>query len=1170
MAENATVKLNIDLGTLKKTLSDAFASIKKISALKPNVKVGVDSTEVDNAKDKVAGLSGEQTVKIDVDLGEADKAAQSLTEKFTIMRGAIAAAIGTVAVEAVKEVGHGLVEGAVAADQFADSLEVAFTKQGVADVAAEIERVSESTLKLANNLGLPTERTRELAVAVASLGGFTGQSADDLTKLSAGIEVFTNGAVKGEAVAKAFSRGINDPEAVAAIDALSKKYPQLAETLSSNLAPTEKLAAANEQLKTSFSAVAAQQKGLDGILNTVQNQYNEVLEKVGTAIAGALAPLYEQLAPLTEKLMPLIEDVLSTLTPVINQIATVAADLVKQLMGPLMNLITNVIGPLAGMIAKLIPPILLVVQSALNPMVDVIEILVETLVQLIPAIMPLIDVIVQLLPVIANLVGQLLEGLVPVIKSAAKLLITLVEAITKNKVIMAALELVLNIVVYALDKLIGVVTFLASALSGIIDVISVVIDYITNLINAIASFDLDAIKNALLGLDDASAKTTDNIKKQTEETDKANAATGKLTDSTKKAAKAKNEDADAAKKEAEALARVREAIASLTLEQQKQRELTAANLLADDEARAKARVAIEEKYAVIGLENDRKALTSKGKLRAAEEELINKKIEVLKEFNVQRIADIEAKARAAQVKAEEEQQKRITDITNKFAVQKLERLKAQLAAGNTSIANELILAQRSIIENNLAAGIDAIIAQTPQYVEGIKALNAKLAQGLDPAEYKKQAALLRQTIFAELQAAQGDTSNIYAQQIKAAYQSAGDEIGKGTADVVQLIRKEQIKQAGEIFADSLRGIGEALRSVDFAAIYGDAAKNAAQLNKEQEQLIENLQEGKSTYQESVDELARIAGAQEGQASAFATAIAASFNAIAEQQIKAAQNGITAVNQALERRRQIALEEVKLEQLKADQIKQLQDQGLQNKEEYEAALAAIELKYQQQKTALKKEDEKLAQESAEVQSAALDQLAVSAGAAFASLVAGGESAGEALKKVVGSTVSALLDLYTPSIVALFSSVIPPPFGQIAGLAAVQALKALLQSALSGFEEGGYTGNGGTKQVAGVVHGQEFVMTAETTRKNRALLEHLHSGKSLESFPALQKMLADNQISTIPVTELQLMRSELSAIRQRLDSMPNGIQGNMGVDVQVGMDTYLYERDRSRMIARKLRG
>jgi hypothetical protein len=50
----------------------------------------------------------------------------------------------------------------------------------------------------------------------------------------------------------------------------------------------------------------------------------------------------------------------------------------------------------------------------------------------------------------------------------------------------------------------------------------------------------------------------------------------------------------------------------------------------------------------------------------------------------------------------------------------------------------------------------------------------------------------------------------------------------------------------------------------------------------------------------------------------------------------------------------------------------------------------------------------------------------------------------------------------------------------------------------------------------------------------------------------------------------MRGELSAIRQRLDSMPNGIQGQMGVDVNVGMDAYLYEKDRTRMIARKLRG
>lgn len=112
-----------------------------------------------------------------------------------------------------------------------DKLEVAFKQQGIADVEGEINKVRESTLQLANDLGLPTERTRQLAGTVATLGGVSGKQAEDLTKLSAGIETFTDGTVKGEAVVKAFSRGLADPEGAAAIESLSKKYPQLAETL---------------------------------------------------------------------------------------------------------------------------------------------------------------------------------------------------------------------------------------------------------------------------------------------------------------------------------------------------------------------------------------------------------------------------------------------------------------------------------------------------------------------------------------------------------------------------------------------------------------------------------------------------------------------------------------------------------------------------------------------------------------------------------------------------------------------------------------------------------------------------------------------------------------------------------------------------------------------------
>lgn len=65
--------------------------------------------------------------------------------------------------------------------------------------------------------------------------------------------------------------------------------------------------------------------------------------------------------------------------------------------------------------------------------------------------------------------------------------------------------------------------------------------------------------------------------------------------------------------------------------------------------------------------------------------------------------------------------------------------------------------------------------------------------------------------------------------------------------------------------------------------------------------------------------------------------------------------------------------------------------------------------------------------------------------------------------------------------------------MAGLAATVALSegmALIGSA--GFEKGGYTGNGGTKDVAGVVHGKEFVVNAAGTARNRGALEAMNRG------------------------------------------------------------------------------
>ena len=51
-----------------------------------------------------------------------------------------------------------------------------------------------------------------------------------------------------------------------------------------------------------------------------------------------------------------------------------------------------------------------------------------------------------------------------------------------------------------------------------------------------------------------------------------------------------------------------------------------------------------------------------------------------------------------------------------------------------------------------------------------------------------------------------------------------------------------------------------------------------------------------------------------------------------------------------------------------------------------------------------------------------------------------------------------------------------------------------SSVGGFRSGGYTGNVGRDQVAGVVHGQEYVVNASATARNRAALEAMNSGAS----------------------------------------------------------------------------
>lgn len=201
----------------------------------------------------------------------------------------------------------------------------------------------------------------------------------------------------------------------------------------------------------------------------------------------------------------------------------------------------------------------------------------------------------------------------------------------------------------------------------------------------------------------------------------------------------------------------------------------------------------------------------------------------------------------------------------------------------------------------------------------------------------------------------------------------------------------------------------------------------------------------------------------------------------------------------------------------------------------------------------------------------DELATVAGTAFGQILTGQEEFGKSILLVALDTLDALVPILSAQIVALaLAQPVSVATGGTAGIALGAVITAILKglvaaarASVSGFAEGGYTGDGGKYQPAGIVHKGEFVINKENTSKFRGILEQMNKG----NLPlTMNAQLVNPQIST----EMSGMRQELAAIRQRLDRMPDGIQGRMNVGVDVGLDTYLFKRDQYRAAVRGLRG
>lgn len=106
--------------------------------------------------------------------------------------------------------------------------------------------------------------------------------------------------------------------------------------------------------------------------------------------------------------------------------------------------------------------------------------------------------------------------------------------------------------------------------------------------------------------------------------------------------------------------------------------------------------------------------------------------------------------------------------------------------------------------------------------------------------------------------------------------------------------------------------------------------------------------------------------------------------------------------------------------------------------------------------------------------------------------------------------------------------------------ILATSAVAQGAalMGSYDTGGYTGDFGRKQVAGVVHGKEFVMNADSTAKYRPILEAMNDDRF--NLPGFE---SGGYVGSSGYTPLEETRSARSN-----DSNSNSTSGNMTVLVE----------------------
>lgn len=243
-----------------------------------------------------------------------------------------------------------------------------------------------------------------------------------------------------------------------------------------------------------------------------------------------------------------------------------------------------------------------------------------------------------------------------------------------------------------------------------------------------------------------------------------------------------------------------------------------------------------------------------------------------------------------------------------------------------------------------------------------------------------------------------------------------------------------------------------------------------------------------------------------------------------------------------------------------------EQGEQYKKQASDAFAAFSAANAKEQTirensALTKEQraKELSENDAErdkARAAGLKALAGAATSTLGEMLSGTKAASEGMKELAVTTATGLLDLYLVPAMAGFLAFLGP-FALPAAQLASSLLRGSLKSAIASFAGGGYTGDGGKYEPAGIVHKGEFVFPQNITQKNKPLFEHIMRGGSAQPYYSQPLKPVNTSVADNGTSERLLVNiyGELQQMRVRLNTYDAIINTNNYVTVSADSDSVI---------------